>query len=160
YYLFPMLDGWTDVFEVPGKRTTGTGPQEFAITGPGWSGSLPPGVTQYKSPTAIVWILGRIYCTGTPEDYAAVHKLQDQITLVPLSSYGKRYTPPAGKVDASFDSKKPVRDQVNALSTEAYFDLLARLLKDNPPAVADAPMVARLARLGVVPGQPFQLSKL
>ena len=72
YYLFPMLDGWTDVFQVPGKRTTGTGPQKYAITGPGWKGTLPAGVKEYKSPTAIVWILGRIYCTGTPEDYAAV----------------------------------------------------------------------------------------
>jgi hypothetical protein len=37
YALFPMLDGWTDVFQVPGKRTTGTGPQKYAITGPGWN---------------------------------------------------------------------------------------------------------------------------
>ena len=48
---------------ITGKRTTGTGAQEYAITGPGWSGTLPAEVTQYKSPTAIVWILGRIYCT-------------------------------------------------------------------------------------------------
>ena len=27
-----------------------------------------------QSPTSLVWMLGRIYCTGTPEDYAAVHK--------------------------------------------------------------------------------------
>jgi len=40
----------------------------------------------------MVWLLGRIYCTGTPEDYAAVHKLQDEISLVPLSAYGKPYT--------------------------------------------------------------------
>ena len=52
------------------------------------------GVTEYKSPTAMVWILGRIYCTGTPQDYAAVHALQDKFTLVPLSAYGKPYTPP------------------------------------------------------------------
>ena len=25
YFLFPMLDGWTNVFQAPGKRTTGTG---------------------------------------------------------------------------------------------------------------------------------------
>lgn len=73
YFLVPMLDGWTNVFQVPGKRTTSTKAQIYAITGPGWKGSLPPGVKEYKSPTSIVWILGRIYCTGTPEDYAAVH---------------------------------------------------------------------------------------
>src|SRR5246500_3164381 len=96
YYLFPMLDGWTTVFQVPGKRTTGGEPQTYAITGPGWKGKLPDGVTEYKSPTSIVWILGRIYCTGTPEDYKPVHELQDQCTLVPLSSFGKTYTPPEG----------------------------------------------------------------
>jgi hypothetical protein len=160
YYLFPMLDGWTDVFQMPGKRTTGTGPQKYAITGPGWKGKLPNGVKEYKSPTAIVWILGRIYCTGTPEDYTAVHKLQDEVSVVPLSAYGKSYRPPEGKVDPSIDMKTPVRDQVNALSGEAYFSLLATLLKDNPPAKADAPMVAKLAKLGIVPGKPFDASKL
>src|SRR5215813_11935192 len=41
YALFPMLDGWTTVFQVPGKRTTGTAAQTYAITGPGWKGTLP-----------------------------------------------------------------------------------------------------------------------
>jgi len=160
YYLFPMLDGWTDVFQVPGKRTTGTGLQTYAITGPGWKGNLPKGVKEYKSPTAIVWVLGRIYCTGTPGDYTAVHKMQDEVSIVPLSAYGKPYTPPEGKVDPSIDMKTPVRDQVNALTAEAYFSLLATLLKDNPPAKADAPMVAKLAKLGIAPGQAFDASKV
>jgi len=80
--------------------------------------------------------------------------------VVPLSAYGKPYTPPAGQVDPSIDMKTPVRDQINALSSEAYFSLLATLLKDNPPAKADAPMVAKLTKLGVVPGQAFNVSKL
>src|SRR6201997_1964793 len=115
YALFPMLDGWTTVFQVPGKRTTGTGAQTYAVTGPGWNGTLPAGVKEYKSPTGMVWLLGRIYCTGTPEDYAAVHKLQDEISLVPLSAYGKPYTPPPGTVDPSIDMKIAVRDQVNRM---------------------------------------------
>jgi hypothetical protein len=160
YYLFPMLDGWTDVFQVPGKRTAGTGPQNYAITGPNWKGELPKGVKQYKSPTAIVWLLGRIYCTGTPEDYADVHKLQDEIVLVPLSAYGKPYTPPPGKVDPAIDMKTAVREQVNALSVDEYFNLLARLMKDNPPAAADKPMLEKMAKIGIVPGQPFDSSKL
>jgi hypothetical protein len=160
YYLFPMLDAWTTVFQVPGKRTTGTGPQTYAITGPNWSGALPAGVTEYKSPTDLVWFIGRIYCTGTPKDYAAVHKMQDEISLVPLSSYGKHYTPPAGTVDPSIDMKTAVRDQVNALDVAAYFNLMAQLMKDNPPTAEDAPMVARIAKIGIVPGQPFDLTKL
>jgi len=160
YYLFPMLDGWTNVFQVPGKRTTGTGPQQYAIVGPGWNGTLPSGVTRYDSPTNIVWLLGRIYCTGTPEDYAAVHAMQDQITVVPLSAYGKPYTAPAGRVDPSIDMKKPVREQVNSLATAQYFNLLSALMGANPPAKADAPVVARMARLGIVPGKPFQYDAL
>src|ERR1700744_651514 len=108
-----MLDGWTNVFQVPGKRTTGGKAQKYAITGPGWSGLLPEGVTEYKSPTDLVWILGRIYCTGTPSDYAAVHELQDKFALVPLSSYGKPYQPAMGTVDANFNMKAAVRDQVD-----------------------------------------------
>jgi hypothetical protein len=160
YALFPMLDGWTDVFQDPGKRTTGTGPQKYAITGPGWSGTLPPGVTEYKSPTGMVWLLGRIYCTGTPEDYKAVHAIQDQMSAVPLSSYGKPYTPVPGTVDPSFDKKTSVRDQVNAMDGATYFKLFAELLKTNPPTADDAPMVAKLATIGIVPGQDFDISKV
>ena len=160
YALFPMLSGWTDVFQVPGKRTTGTGAQKYAITGPGWSGTLPAGVTEYKSPTGMVWLLGRIYCTGTPQDYKAVHELQDKITAVPLSSYGKAYTPEPGSVDAGLDSKKSVRDRVHELEGNAYFKLFAELLKTNPPAANDAPLVATLAKIGIVPGQDFDASKL
>jgi hypothetical protein len=160
YALFPMLDGWTTVFQVPGKRTTGTGAQTYAITGPGWKGVLPAGVKEYKSPTGIVWLLGRIYCTGTPEDYAAVHKLQDEFKLVPLSSYGKPYAPPPGTVDPSIDMKTAVREQVNKMDAAAYFTLLCQLMKTNPPAAADAPQLARFARIGIVPGKDFDASKL
>jgi hypothetical protein len=160
YYLLPMLDGWTEVFQVPGTRTTGGKSQKYAITGPGWSGQLPDGVTEYKSPTGLVWLLGRIYCTGTPDDYKAVHALQDKFELVPLSAYGKPYMPVPGEVDASLDMKKAVRDQVDAMGTEEYFTYLARLMKTNPAAPEDAPMIAKMAKIGLVPGQDFDASKL
>lgn len=160
YFVFPILDAWTNVFQDPGKRTTGTKAQKYAITGPGWSGTLPAGVTEYKSPTDMVWVLGRIYCTGTSEDYKAVHALQDQVSAVPLSSYGKPYTPAPGTVDAAIDMKTAPRDQVNAMDAATYFKLFAELLKTNPPTADDAPMVAKLAKIGIVPGQDFDASKL
>ena len=160
YFLFPMLSGWTDVFQVPGKRTTETKAQRYAITGPGWTGTLPEGVAEYKSPTGLVWILGRIYCTGTPQDYKAVHAIQDQVSVVPLSAYGKPYTPAEGKVDPAIDMKTPIREQVNGMDGGSYFKLLAELMKTNPPAKEDAPMIEKMAKLGIVPGKDFDISKV
>jgi hypothetical protein len=160
YFLMPMLDGWTNVFEVPGTRTTGNKAQTFAITGPGWTGKLPEGVKQLKSPTNMVWILGRTYCTGTPEDYKACHAVMDKYDLRPLSAFGKPYTPPAGKVDPAIDTKTAVREQVNKLSAAEYFTLLAKLMKDNPPAAVDAPALTKLAAIGLVPGKDFDAAKL
>jgi hypothetical protein len=160
FYIMPMLSSFNEVFFVAGQRATGGKAQKYAITGPGWSGALPEGVKAVKSPTALVWILGRIYCTGTPEDYKAVHELQDKFSSVPLSSYGKRYTPPLGVVDETFDMKKAVRKQVNSMPLDEFFDYLATLLKTNPPKPEDAPIIARMAEIGIVPGQPLDRSKM
>jgi hypothetical protein len=37
----------------PGSRTTGQKAQTYAITGPGWTGKLPQGVKEVKSPTSV-----------------------------------------------------------------------------------------------------------
>jgi hypothetical protein len=105
-------------------------------------------------------ILGRIYSTGTPEDYKAVHALQDQFSVVPLSAWGKPYTPPPGVVDPAFDMKAAVRKQVNALDIDDYFKRLAQLMKTNPPTAQDAAVVAQMARIGLVPGKDYDPSGL
>ena len=79
-----------------------------------------------------------------------MHALQDQFKLVPLSSYGKAYAPPSGTVDSSIDMKTPVREQVNRMDVAAYFTLLAQFVKTNPPALADAPALAKFAKIGLV----------
>jgi hypothetical protein len=160
YFMVPMLSGWTDVFQAPGTRTTGTKAQTYAITGPSWRGDLPEGVTRYQSPTNLVWIVGRVYTTGTAEDYEEVHSFQDKITLVPLSAYGKSYKPPKAEVDPEIDMGTSTKDQVANLDAAAYFKLLATLMKDNPPAGDDAPVVAQMAKIGLVPGEDWDISAL
>ncbi|WP_363347706.1 DUF1254 domain-containing protein [Methylocystis echinoides] len=155
YFLLPLLDGWTTVFDAPGSRTSGEKAQTYLISGPGWKGKVPAGLKHVESPTSIVWLLGRIYCTGTPEDYAAVHALQDKFKLYPFSAWGKDWTPPPGKVDPSIDMKTAVRDQVNRMTATQYFTLLAELMKRNPPSPKDAPALERFAKIGLAPGKSF-----
>jgi hypothetical protein len=159
YYLMPMLDAWTNVFASPGKRTTGTKAGNFAITGPGWTGTLPTGVKEIKAPTNLVWMIGRTQTDG-PKDYAAVHAIQKDCRLVPLSAFGKPYTPPEGVVDPSVDMKAPPVEQLAKMDGLTFFKRLAMLMKSNPPPPEDAPALANLAKIGVVPGQDFDAGKL
>ena len=159
YYLMPMLDGWTNVIAAAGSRTTGNQAQTYVIAGPKFRGATPPGIAVIRSPTDMLWILGRVYCTGTPEDYAAVHAIQDRMKLQPLSSWGRDWTPPAGRVDPAIDTRTGVRDQVDRMTGVDYFRLLSELMAANPPAAADAPFVARMARIGLVPGRTFDVTR-
>jgi hypothetical protein len=39
-----------------------------------------------------------------------------------------------------------------------FFNTLAHLMRDNPPTQADAPMVEKMKRLGIAPGQYFDIA--
>lgn len=156
YYLLPWLDYWADVFASPGKRTTGTAAQTIGIVGPGWQGSLPTGVREYRSPTASGLLIGRSQTNGKA-DYAAVHAFQDGMQAVPLSAYGKAYTPPKGKVDPNQDTSAPP-DQVERMDAATYFGMFAELLKENPPHANDYPILDRIRRIGMEPGRSFSLA--
>ncbi len=159
YYLMPVLNAWTNVFASPGKRTTGTKAGHFAIVGPNWKGELPEGVKELKSPTNTAMIAGRTQANG-PADYEAVNAIQREYKLTPLSAFGKPYTPPKGIVDPNIDTKTPPVEQVGKMDAATFFSTLATLLKSNPPPAADAPALAQLAKIGIVPGQDFDMSKL
>jgi hypothetical protein len=159
YYMLPMLDMWTDVFAVPGKRTSGTKPGDFAVVPPGWQGKLPAGVQKIQSPTAYVWIAGRTQTNG-PKDYDAVHKVQDGYSITPLSQWGKTPKPLKAKIDPSVDMKTPPLDQVNKMPAATYFKYAAELMTLHLPHVTDWSTVARLKRIGIEPGKRFDYEKL
>ncbi len=157
YYLLPMLDMWTDIFASPGKRTTGTQAGAFAIVGPKWQGTLPEGVQMLRAPTAIGWLIGRTQTNGK-DDYGHVHKFQDELKAVPLSAWGKPYSPPKNAVDPNMPMKPPV-EVVAEMDAAAFFARFAQLTIENPPHANDYPVLERMKRLGLEPGKPFDLSK-
>lgn len=158
YFQLPMLSLWTDVFAVPGPRTTGANTTcDFLVTGPRWQGEVPAGLEVIESPTRYVWIIGRTQTNGAA-DYDNVHKVQDQFKLTPLSAWGKGESPPPkGAVDPSIDMKTPPPAQVDAMDAQTFYALVAELLKENPPNPCDYPMRHCLARIGFHVGESFDL---
>lgn len=163
YYLMPMYDMWMTDFHSPGARTVGGASANHLLTGPGWEGNVPAGMTQIKAPTRKMLILGRTYADGTEQDYKAVNALQAQLKLTPLSAWGKPYTfkAPAIYPNPGYSMTAKPQDVILGLSSEAYFNKLADLMcKEAPPATEDAPILARMAKLGIEPCKPFKLDKL
>ena len=161
YYVFSMMNMWTDVFGSVGKRTTGTGPGAFLIVGPNWRGTAPPDIQQtFRSSTRHAWLLGQTQANG-PSDFAAVNAIQAGYKLTPLSAWGKPYTPPTNvPVDPKVKLTPSPPLQVAAMDAGTFFNRLALAMKDNPPYPADGPALAKLKKIGVEPGQPFDISKL
>jgi hypothetical protein len=159
YFMLPLLSLWTDVFAVPGTRTTGRNTaRDFLLVGPSWRGEAPSGMEVIRSPTRLVGIGGRTQTNGVA-DYDTVHRIQASYKLTPLSAWGKNnYTPPKGKVDPSIDMKTPPPVQVEKMDAAAYFARFAELLKDNPPGPFDYPMIHRLERVGFNAGRNFDLN--
>jgi hypothetical protein len=160
YYLLPMLDMWTDVFSVVGSRTTGTKAGNFVLVGPGWSGSLPDGMTKISAPTRTIWILGRTQTNG-PADYENVHKVQDGYKLTPLSEWGTSYaSPSSAPTNPAIDNKTPPLVQVNRMDGVTVLSRFVELAANNPPHSNDYPILFRMKQIGLEPGKPFDASKL
>jgi hypothetical protein len=159
YYLLPIMDMWTDIVAVPGKRTSGTAAAAFAVVPPDWTGELPPDTQRINAPTPYIWIIGRTQTNG-PTDYDAVHRVQDGYLITPLSQWGKPKLAPAAFIaDPTVDMKTDPVAQVATMSAARFFSYAAELLKANSPHVTDWSTVARLKHLGIEPGKSFDFDK-
>ncbi|HXV58180.1 MAG TPA: DUF1254 domain-containing protein [Gaiellaceae bacterium] len=147
YFMLAMLDMWTDVFANPGTRTTGTARQSFAVAGPGYAGELPDADAVIRAPTPWVWVIGRTQTNG-PDDYGAVHAIQDGYTVTPL--HEQTYT-----IDQAEDTTTEPLRLVNGMGAVEFFTYACNALLVNPPHPTDYSILARIANIGIVPGEPF-----
>jgi hypothetical protein len=85
YYSVQFTDPSNNTnFAYVGKRTTGTEAGDYLISGPGWKGAVPQGMTQISSPNNSVLVIGRVL-VYSGSDLSTAYDLAKQIQLTPLS---------------------------------------------------------------------------
>ena len=161
YFVAQVMDAWTDVIADPTPRIANSSPGNYVLVGPNWNGVAGPGQRLVRSSTNDVWILAR--SRALPDDQPeAITAIQQEYSVVPLSRFGDAsYEPPRGAFrDPNVPTGPTPPSLVAAMSAPVFFARLAAALGKNPPRASDAPIVERLARIGVVPGKAFDATQL
>lgn len=154
YYSVQLIDLYTQNFDYIGSRTTGNDGGTYMVAGPAWKGATPPGVDKvFQAETEIV---SAIYRTQlfSDKDIDAVRRIQAGYVVQPLSAFLKTPAPAAA---AKLDF--PPYDAARAHDLE-FFSYLNFLLQFAPVQSSEVALRAKFAKIGIVPGKPFDDGKL
>jgi hypothetical protein len=99
-------------------------------------------------------MIGRVQVNSAADGKDVVVPLERKIKLTPLASYGKPFTAPKGTVDPNVSKASP-NEQLENMNITDFFNYVNTLMVANPPAAADAPVLAEFAKIGVGPGMKF-----
>lgn len=144
YFTVQLLDMYTNSFAYVGTRTGDTVGGDYLLTGPGWCGTTPPGITRViTAPTALICLLARV--TILDDDVPAAVALQGQIAL-------RQADPQSPAPDPA--SNPPARDFRTGDPLD-FYRMLADCLTASAPPSADAGVLGLLAPLGIAPHRSF-----
>jgi hypothetical protein len=145
YFSFELASMSSDNFDYVGQRTTGSGAGHFLIAGPGWSGTVPEGVTATApSPTPWILCLGRTLVDGD-DDVPVATRLMAQYRLTPLSKWGAS----DGQVPERRDVLVPIEASEDPLGP---WKTLNAMLAENPPPPEHGVLLSQFATVGIGPG--------
>lgn len=155
YYSLQFIDLHTHNFAYVGSRATGNEAGKFLLAGPSWTGQAPEGIKQViHSETDFAFVLYRTQLKG-PDDIENVKAIQAGYKVQTLSDYLGTTAPAAPAVNFP----KPPSAQDSRSSLE-FFDILNFVLQYAPTHPSEVDLRARLGKIGIVPGKPFNAEKL
>jgi hypothetical protein len=155
YYSLQFIDAYTFNFAYAGTRTTGNGGGQFLVTGPGWQGEVPAGLTHVPSETDLVFVLYRTQLFEA-DDLENVRKVQAGYRAQPLSAF----------LGAAAPAAAPAVEWARPLTPEAqrtdprFFEALNFVMQFTPAHESERDLRGRFAKLGIGPGGDFDASQL
>lgn len=151
YVSLQLLDAYTYIVGYVSPRTNGNSGGDFLVAGPDWNGKVPKGIKKvFCAPSQLVLAFYRTQLFD-PADKARVHALQDQYRVRPLSAYLGKPAPAAAPALRPIPGLDVRKDP----ASPHFFAILNWMLRYMPTLPEDRALRARIARIGVIPGKPF-----
>jgi len=142
YFVFELLDPYTNVIAYVGTRTTGPGAGRFAISWSKHPGPRVRGARVIRSSYRRVWVIGRTLARGRADQRRAYALMRRYRLSV---AGGQRRFRPGCRPGQPTKAKTPTGMQ--------FLDALGRAMRDNPPPGRDRALLGQLAAVGVGPGR-------
>jgi hypothetical protein len=146
YYTLQFLDAYSNSTNLS-SRTVGDGGGLFFVTQPGWSGTVPPGATQFRVASPYMWILMRILVRDSPGDVEDVRALQDAVEIEPTTEVGR----------GEFVATSPEAVESDYRS---FFEALDFSLRANGHPVHEDAYVYRFRGVGIGGDAPLDVDAL
>jgi len=151
YFSIEFFDLYSHAVDYIGTRTTGNDGGQFLITGPGWEGEVPDGITKtYEFETELMLAVFRTQLFS-PEDIEQVIKIQGAYKIRPLSSFLGKAAPEAAPEIDFIDplSKEEVRE------SPKVFEHLNFVLQFCPTHPSEKELMKRFAKLNLGANKTF-----
>jgi hypothetical protein len=156
YFSIQLIDLYTFNWDYLGSRTSGNDGGSFMITGPGWKGEKPPGITKVlQCETEMTLAVYRTQLFD-PSDIDNVKKVQAGYKVEPLSSFLGTSVPVAAP---AIDYIKPISQEEEKTSLEV-FNILNFILQFCPTDPSEKELMERFAKVGIGAGKTFDPTKL
>jgi len=153
YYDVQIVDMYTFNYGYIGSRATGNDAGCFVVAGPDWKGETPAGIKQvFHSETQFSLAGYRTQLFG-PSDMPNVKKIQAGYKVQTLSQFLKQPAPPAAP---AIDFPPFTKDDMK-LPFAKYLSFVLQFCPENPQ---DKEIRAKMAAIGIAPGQAWDESKL
>jgi hypothetical protein len=156
YFAVQLIDMYTFNYGYMGSRTTGNGAACFMVAGPNWKGDKPEGIAKVFRSETDFSIAGFRTQLFNSADIENVRKIQAGYRGQTLSQFQNKPAPPPApeiewpKIDKQLADDNPF----------AYLNFVLQFCPPTGPAVVEAPLRARFAKIGVEAGKPFPADKL
>ena len=158
YYVVQMVDMWTNSFAYVGGATTGYSGGTYALVGPGWHGTLPPGVKRIDAPTRWIELQPRVYVKNQA-DLPGAERVLRAITVTGLAQYTGRKSPvePARSYTVPKINLSVAGSQMQFDDPLQFWEIFSAAMNENPPPRDQvAAVLPQFKILGIVLGKQWK----